>query len=45
MRCGLPLESLQVGTHLGSALVAHLAIFFERLVDDLDKFVREFRTL
>ena len=41
VRCGLPLESLQVGTHLGRALVAHVAIFFERLVNDLDKFLAE----
>src|SRR5450631_865492 len=42
-RCRLPLESLQVGMHLGSALVAHIAIFFERLVNEPLEFHRKLR--
>ncbi len=37
----ITLEALQIGAHLGSVLVAQVAIFFERLVDDVLKLERQ----
>ena len=34
-RFGIPLQPLQVGAHVGGVLVAQVAVFLQRLVDDL----------
>ena len=47
MRChgttavGIALQALQVGSHVGRALVAQVAVFLQRLVDDVFQFQRQ----
>ena len=40
-RFGVALEALQVGAHVGGALVAQVAVFFEQLVQDFFKLRRQ----
>ena len=38
---GVALQALQIGAHVGGVLVAQVAIFFERLVDDVFELARQ----
>ena len=40
-RIGIPFEAFQVSAHLCGALIADIAIFFQRLADDAIEFLRQ----